>query len=421
MNRDYVLGRVSAYQGRYRVLNKRQEVGDIIQGVLRCHNQYKGEYDKIAAGFDAGRVRATAENIWNFLKKNVRYKVESEDRQMLKSPAAIMQPGTSSDCKNFALFSGGILDALKRKGKRINWCYRFASYNILSKTPQHVFVVINPGKDEIWVDPVLNSFDNRKQYYYKIDKYPEMALISLAGVEIGKTKEEKKKKRQQFFKKMAADIKKSGKFVLKFSLVAQRGAILLVMIENLWGIATKTKKALDSGHDKMLDFWEKIGGDKNKFKAAVEKGAKHKYVGAIPAGGLKQMRFSDRSQPKLQPTASGESLPLNDGGEPGEMIGVIPIAAAAATATPFIMKIIDFFKKAGIKGSDITDMAAKFKKAHDDKGKEVEQAINDEAEGKETETGNDIVKQHNKGGGIPKVALIGGAALLGAYFLMKKK
>jgi hypothetical protein len=85
------------------------------------------------------------------------------------------------------------------------------------------------------------------------------------------------------------------------------------------------------------------------------------------------------------------------------------------------MKIINFLKIVVIKGSDITDMALKFKKAHDEKGKEVEKAINDEAEGKETATGNDIVKQHNQGGGIPKVALIGGAALLGAYFLMKKK
>lgn len=421
MNRDYVLGRVSAYQGRYRVLNKRQEVGDIIQGVLRCHNQYKNEYDNISAGFDAGGVRETAHNIWNFLKKNVRYKVESEDRQLLKSPAAIMQPGTSSDCKNFALFAGGILDALKRKGKKISWCYRFASYNILSKTPQHVFVVINPGRNEIWVDPVLSSFDNRKQYFYKIDKFPEMALMSLAGVEIGrakKTKEEKKKKRQQFFKKMAADIKKAGKFVLKYSLVAQRGAITLVMSQNLYGIANKAHKALAAGHTDMLKFWEDIGGDKNKFKAVIEKGNKHKYIGAI--ADRKVSRFVDRSQSaQSRSLPQGDSSPYDDG---GEMIGDPATATAAATATPFIMKIIAFFKKVGIKGSDITDMAAKFKKAHDDKGKEVEQAINDEAAGKETETGNDIVKQHNKGGaGIPKVALIGGAALLGAYFLMKKK
>ena len=417
MDRDYVLGRVSPYQGRYKVLNKRQEVGDIIQGVLKCHNQYKREYDKIAAGFDAGGVRATSENIWNFLKKNVRYKVESEDRQMLKSPAAIMHLGTSSDCKNFALFAGGILDALKRKGKRINWCYRFASYNILSKTPQHVFVVINPGKDEIWLDPVLSSFDNRKQYFYKIDKYPEMALISLAGVEIGKTKEEKKKKRQQFFKKMQADIKKSGKFVLKFGLVAQRGAVMLIMRENLFGIANKAHKALEDGHTDMLKFWEEIGGDKNKFKDVIEKGNKHKYVGAIPGGSM--MRFSDRNQPSLISEQKGDALPYSDG---GDIISGDPATlTAAATATPFIMKIINFFKKVGIKGSDITDMAAKFKKAHDEKGKEVEKAINDEAEGKETPTGGDVYKQHNKGGGIPKVALIGGAALLGAYFLMKKK
>ena len=418
MDRQYILGKISPFRGEYSVLNNRQEVSDIIQGILRCHDKYKKEYDKICVSFGNGGVRKISQNIWDFLKENVRYKVEGEDRQYLKSPAAILHPGTTSDCKNFALFTGGVLDALKRKGKNIDWAYRFASYNILTKTPQHVFVVVNPGENEIWIDPVLSTFDNRKQYFYKIDKQPKMALISLAGTEIGKAHP----KRQKFFKKLLTDMKKAGKFVLKYGLAAQRNGILLAMHGNLFSLGTNSKKALDKGDKKIFDFWENIGGKKEALEEAIIKGSKHKRIGAPirnfsdPAGtGGKAARFyADTASAGNQPSGG-----YDEGA--GDTIGDPVTGAAAASALPFILKIVDWFKKLGLKKEDIDQMGKSFQKAHDETAKDVEQAIKDEAEGKETKTGDNVYKQHVTGSGIPKIALIGGAALLGAYFLTKKK
>jgi hypothetical protein len=68
------------------------------------------------------------------------------------------------------MFIGGVLDALNRQGRRINWHYRFVSYRLLDETPGHVFVVIDmPDGSEIWVDPVLPEYDEHRPYYHSKD------------------------------------------------------------------------------------------------------------------------------------------------------------------------------------------------------------------------------------------------------------
>jgi len=59
---------------------------------------------------------------------------------------------------------------LNEEGYYFPFAYRFASYNAFSKMFGHVFIVVYPNtKHEIWIDPVLESFDDRTKtpYYYK--------------------------------------------------------------------------------------------------------------------------------------------------------------------------------------------------------------------------------------------------------------
>jgi len=99
------------------------------------------------------------------------------------SPSAIISLG-QNDCKNYALFIVGVLDSLRRKGLIKNRVfYRFASYKLLDEVPHHTFAVIVDNKgNEIFVDPVLDYFNERKIYYHKIDKYPTMAMYSVSGI-----------------------------------------------------------------------------------------------------------------------------------------------------------------------------------------------------------------------------------------------
>jgi hypothetical protein len=134
------------------MINDRQTVKDIIAEVLEAHQEFSPYYDKIALYFDDSNSEKICDKIYRFLKENVKYKEESENDQTSALPTGILIRG-HGDCKHFSGFSAGILDALNRTGKKLNWCYRFASYRVLSRTPHHVFVVVKDQGSELWIDP----------------------------------------------------------------------------------------------------------------------------------------------------------------------------------------------------------------------------------------------------------------------------
>lgn len=330
------MNKLPPFYNRRDILVNDQDVSDIITGILTTHAQYANQYDKIAPYFIGANNYQTGANIWHFLKNNVRYKVEPESMQMLKAPAAIVTEiinnrVNTSDCKNMSLFTGGILAAINRAGGRINWCYRFGSYKFLDKMPQHVFCVINPDTNkEIWIDAVLPTYNNKKAYYYKIDKKPKnMALISLAGTDdeniIGGKKRQAKKaakkeskaakkaankeKRKNFFKKLKEKVKKAGKFVLKYNpaTATSRNAFLLLTKVNTRSLATNLKKLKDKGNTEAQTFWTKIGGNVSALNNAIESGAKKKRLGVICGApkvfvtGEKQERTGSRRDRNTNP------------------------------------------------------------------------------------------------------------------------
>ena len=178
-------GKLSPFVNEQRVIIDNQGVDDIISGMLNTHDRYKSEYDKIYKYFEGMSVEQTCRNIWNFLKQNVPYGIESENYQYLKSPSSVLNT-KSSDCKSYALFSAGCMSAYQRNtGKDIEVLFRYASYDPFDTTPEHTFCVVKEGNKEYWIDPVLNKFNQRKEPYSYINKKlkkDNMALIALAGI-----------------------------------------------------------------------------------------------------------------------------------------------------------------------------------------------------------------------------------------------
>lgn len=183
-NKDLLL-QLSPFSNHQNIIIDDQSVGDIIGAILDTHKQYKNEYDKIYMYFVGTNPKETAKNVFNYLKKNVKYNIEPEDLQTVKSPAAIIATGNiGSDCKNYALFANGILDAYRRNElQNFDLYYRFASYELTDNTPQHVFAVMVSDGQEIWIDPVLSFFNQQKKpYFYTDKKIKDMALMALSGV-----------------------------------------------------------------------------------------------------------------------------------------------------------------------------------------------------------------------------------------------
>lgn len=185
VNRNVLIGKVAPFLGKKEIVVSNQDTIDIIDALIKNHYKYANEYDKIFRYFDGGSVEETAYNVWQFLKDDFKYTIEPEEMQILRSPSAILASNiVGIDCKGYATFANGVMDAYRRNtGKNFDVYYRFASYDPFDSTPQHVFAVINENGVEYWIDPVLDQFDEKKQpYYFKDKKIKNMALVAMSGI-----------------------------------------------------------------------------------------------------------------------------------------------------------------------------------------------------------------------------------------------
>lgn len=324
-----LLNKIKPYRNKRDIIIHDQTTGDIIKGIEYTHNLHRKDYDNIANYFNDDSVVKICRKIYNFLKKNTIYKIESDDAQTLRSPAAILKLGANPkiglDCKSYALFTAGILDALNRQGKRIKWCYRFASYKIFSKLPHHVFVVVNPNtNNEIWIDNVMPTFNFKKKYNYKIDK--NMSLIAISGIGRRKSKAERKEQKKKIINRVKNKIKQGGKLYVKLNpaTVTGRNAFLLLVKLNVFNLAGRLNKLISINEPKLKKFWSNIGGDYSTL--------------------LKNIKLGARKKPKK---------PSNNVNGIGEVV----VATTVATATPILVKILALLKQVGIEPEDIKKAA----------------------------------------------------------------
>lgn len=213
-----------------------------------------------------------------------------------------------------------------------------------------------------------------------------MSLEYLTGLgkakkkKVKKSKADKKLKRKKVFKKVA-----------KVALAPARAAFLALVNLNALKIATKLAKLYKADQQKLINFWTKLGGKMEALKKGIEKGSKSVLSGS---------------------------------GEMG-----FAIETAIATATPIIVAITKILKD--MKITSPTE-EAELDKAIDE-GKELLEK-NPEVEKGSAEMDSDkdvgITKGESdtdeaKGGAFglstPVLLGIGGAVLVGGYFLLKKK
>lgn len=185
MDKSALLDKLPPFRNEGVVIARNQGVYDIVKEVLQAHDVFAPDYDAISGLFYFANPVDTFKALFQFLKDNVRYNVETEEKQTTKSPAALLATGTG-DCKHYAGFIGGVIDSLRRKGAPIDWGYRFASYNFWDTAPQHVFIVARTAGTWYWIDPVLKSFDFRYKPAHYEDRRPKSytMLQRVSGIEI---------------------------------------------------------------------------------------------------------------------------------------------------------------------------------------------------------------------------------------------
>lgn len=311
INAQIIKEQLPPYYGRKQLLEVHQSTDDIVREILHAHGKNAKYYDKIAPQFWHSNPENTCRNLFTFLKTTVKYKVEPEHFQSVKTPSAIMAEGLThgGDCKHYSSFIVGVCDALRRAGYPIKSYYRFAAYNN-NKRPGHVFAIVenvNPEigsiKDTYWVDPVLNGFNDRYPVPdFFIDKIPKGMssvgkLYSISGVERAELGNGASEYRQvsglsyydHLYGKMSGDeIGKNGEFWKKIKKIqpgmlfkkmaasAPRNAFLGLLKLNAFKLALHLNHVMKhpEGARKLNSFWEKIGGNPNKLHTAVGQGVK---------------------------------------------------------------------------------------------------------------------------------------------------
>lgn len=186
VSKDKLLSVLPPFRDEWAMLHPDQSVHNIIDEVLNAHLDFGADYDKIALYFDADSVPDICEGLFEFCRNELEYLEETEAEQTVASPGAMLSRG-KCDCKGYSGWIAGCLSALCRKGIKIKWKYRFASYDFLNKSPHHVFVVVDFDGSEIWVDPTPGA--DKKIPVWQVDKTvgKNMALYKITGFdEVGK-------------------------------------------------------------------------------------------------------------------------------------------------------------------------------------------------------------------------------------------
>lgn len=170
------------YDGIVTRIAGNHKLSDIVRQILEAHKMHTADYDLICKQYWKGDVKATCDYIFEWCKKNLPYAAEPGSRQTSRSPGAIvaLSKKVGADCKHYALWIAGVLDALRRCGYPVKWFFRFASYDD-NKQPGHVFVVCIIDEKEYWIDPVLQYVNKRVPSPTHI-KDKHMALDHISGI-----------------------------------------------------------------------------------------------------------------------------------------------------------------------------------------------------------------------------------------------
>ncbi len=168
VSREKLLDALPPFRDEWIMLSSDQTVDTIITEVLSSHKYFAPYYDKIALYFDEGSIQKICNSLYRFCKQNFEYVEETEESQTTSVPSGLLERG-HCDCKGYATFCAGVLDAIKRStGNPIDWYYRFASYKKGDRLPHHVFTVVKTNGGEIWIDPTPGATE--KDPSWIIDK-----------------------------------------------------------------------------------------------------------------------------------------------------------------------------------------------------------------------------------------------------------
>jgi hypothetical protein len=143
---------------------------DIITSIVEIYKNHHAQVFNFAQLFKANTIGETIALIHQYIRQNIKYKLDRTGEQLIKRPSAIIH-NAEGDCKAYSILAGSILKSLK-----IPFSFRFVSYKV-GKPYSHIYIIV--GKEETPLDACLPSpfVENR----YTTKKDIDMSKIAEIG------------------------------------------------------------------------------------------------------------------------------------------------------------------------------------------------------------------------------------------------
>lgn len=312
-------------------------------------------------GLTGSNVQRDGELTGKWIRAEIKYKMDGYENQNIQFPSALLK-SKKGDCKSLSLLYLAIMENAGYNGG-----FRFASYRPNGKYTHVYNYFLDKSNKKIIFDACSKNLNENKNYKSIKDmrvnylagapvmfedvekrlvqtgyingvpvvKFLDTGEVISAPEYIGRRKlKDAINKKWQDFKnnnpKLADKITKAVDTGKKVALVQSRAAFLLLLAVNARGFSSKIKRWMDKNPDQAKKLWEGFGGDFNKFKEAVAKGASRK-----PLFGEKKKRG------------------VNGYNYAPDYVGIEPtttaVLGAITAAAPIIAALLAALKKAGIK------------------------------------------------------------------------
>lgn len=178
---------ISGYMGFRKTLKLDADLDSTLENMQRIAWRDFQQVKQLAEALECDSVEATSENIWNWLRENTRYKLDTQGIEELRTPARSIMDGTKGlsddaygiDCDDYTILISAMLIGLG-----INHEYRVVAYKDKGKF-QHIYpVAFNEWGDEFIIDavPEIPRFNFEAQPIIDL-KTISMELHELSGIE----------------------------------------------------------------------------------------------------------------------------------------------------------------------------------------------------------------------------------------------
>lgn len=166
---------ISKPNGAKVLLTKDGNTDDIIDAVLDVVGDVRAQTREFSRQFS--RDKAGLQQLWRWVKNNIRYKEDPLGVQWVREPARLWHDKVG-DCKSYTVF---IVSVLENMG--LDYYIRFSNTERKgSKIVNHVYpVAILPNGQEVIVDAVYNFFNSEAPWYY-IKDYSMSEIYRLSGI-----------------------------------------------------------------------------------------------------------------------------------------------------------------------------------------------------------------------------------------------